>query len=119
MTEKNKRFKVDYDITVGNYCLHDDCKAKGVDGYIAYLSDEERANNLCDLLNEQDARIKYLERKLERERCATQKQHEKWSKQAEERIRELETENKELKEILTKIVFDGENVEIMNGGDVE
>ena len=36
MTE---RFTVDYDITVGNYCLHDDCEAKGVDGYIAYLSD--------------------------------------------------------------------------------
>ena len=56
MTEK-KRFKVDYDITVGNYCLHDECKSKGVDGYIAYLSDEERANNLCELLNEQHERL--------------------------------------------------------------
>ena len=64
MTE-NKRFKVDYDITVGNYCLHDECEAKGVDGYIAYLSDEERANNLCDLLNEQDAEIKRLEDELQ------------------------------------------------------
>lgn len=48
----DKRFTINYDITTGNYCLHDDMKAKGVDGYIAYLSDEERANNLCDLLNE-------------------------------------------------------------------
>ena len=56
MTE-NKRFKIDYDITVGNYCLHDECKAKGVAGYIAYLSDEERANNLCELLNEQHEKL--------------------------------------------------------------
>ena len=48
----DKRFTINYDITTGNYCLHDDMKAKGVDGYIAYLSDEERAYNLCDLLNE-------------------------------------------------------------------
>jgi hypothetical protein len=55
MTE---RFTVDYDITVGNYCLHDECEAKGVDGYIAYLSDEEQANLICDKLNEQDETIK-------------------------------------------------------------
>ena len=54
---ENKRFEVHYDITVGNYCLHDDCEAKGVDGYIAYLSDEERANNLCNLLNEQEEEL--------------------------------------------------------------
>lgn len=58
MTEK--RFTVDYDITVGNYCLHDKEKDTGVDGYITYLSSEERANNLCTLLNEQDAEIKRL-----------------------------------------------------------
>lgn len=54
---ENKRFKIDYDISAGNYCLHDECKAKGVAGYIAYLSDEERANNLCELLNEQHEKL--------------------------------------------------------------
>ena len=59
MTGK-ERFTVDYDITTGNYDIHDKKKSNGVDGYIAYLSDEERANNLCDLLNEQEKRINEL-----------------------------------------------------------
>ena len=48
MTE---RFTVNYDITTGSYCLHDNEEAKGVDGYIAFLESEERANHLCSLLN--------------------------------------------------------------------
>ena len=51
MTE---RFTVDYDITTGNYDIHDKNKSNGVDGYIAYLPHEEQANLICDLLNEQD-----------------------------------------------------------------
>ena len=61
---ENKRFKIDYDLTTGNYCLHDECKAKGVDGYVAYLSDEERANNLCNMLNEQEETINNLKKAL-------------------------------------------------------
>ena len=51
MTE---RFTVDYDITTGNYDIHDKKVGNGVDGYIAYLSDEEQANLICDKLNEQE-----------------------------------------------------------------
>ena len=83
---KKKRFKVDYDITVGNYCLHDECKEKGVDGYIAYLSDEERANNLCDLLNEQEERIQELENEL--------KDYSDANAELEQRIQEYERSKK-------------------------
>ena len=55
MTE---RFTVDYDITTGNYDIHDKKVGNGVDGYIAYLSDEEQANLICDKLNEQEETIK-------------------------------------------------------------
>ena len=55
MTE---RFTVDYDITTGNYDIHDKKAGNGVDGYIAYLSDEEQANLICDKLNEQEETIK-------------------------------------------------------------
>ena len=100
MTEK-KRFTVDYDITVGNYCLHDDCEAKGVDGYIAYLSDEGRANNLCDLLNEQEELIKRLKTIREEQTETILKQKRK--------IKELETRNKRqyerLKE-LTELMYE-------------
>lgn len=101
MTE-NKRFTVDYDITVGNYCLHDEYEAKGVDGYIAYLSDEERANNLCDLLNEQDNIIKELENYQEvlskdLSKCADNRIKK------QERINELESRNKRQYKRLKKI----------------
>ena len=48
--------------------------------------------------NELQQQIKYLERKIDRERRATQKQFDKWDKQAQERIKELETENEWLKQ---------------------
>lgn len=39
------------------------------------------------------SRIEYLERKIERERNATNKQYEKWEKEALEKINKLEKEN--------------------------
>ena len=59
MTE---RFTVDYDLTTGNYDIHDKKVGNGVDGYIAYLPHEEQANLICDLLNKQEKRIKELEK---------------------------------------------------------
>lgn len=93
MTEK--RFTVDYDITTGNYCLHDECKTKGVDGYIAYLSDEERANNLCNKLNGQLELIKRLKTIREEQTETILKQKRK--------IKELEERNKRQYDSLKKI----------------
>ena len=83
------------------------------DGIVDYQNNNEYNSfkDISDLLNEQDNRIEQLDAE------ATAKSDEIYV--LNERIKELETENKELKEVLTKIVFDGENVEIMNGGDVE
>jgi actin-related protein len=68
---------------------------------------------VVDLLNSQDSRIKYLERKIDRERNATQTQHEKWDKQATERIKELEKENDELKQQLkTKYIVNKQYEEL-------
>jgi uncharacterized protein YhaN len=51
--------------------------------------------------NEQlKARIGYLERKIQRERNSTQKQYEKWEKEAETKIKELSEENEQLKQAL-------------------
>ena len=44
------------------------------------------------------SRIEYLKRKIERERNATNKQYEKWEKEALEKINKLEKENEQLKE---------------------
>ena len=87
MTEK--RFTVDYDLTAGTYCLHDNEKAKGVDGYIAFMESEERANHLCDLLNEQHETIQQLKKGIEELK-------EIGDYQAN-RIYELQEENEQLK----------------------
>ena len=54
-----------------------------------FLCFEDDSECLVDKLNEQGKRIEHLKRKIERKRRATQKQHEKWDKQATERIKEL------------------------------
>jgi len=82
-------------------------------------------DNVCDLLNELDEDfddalhtiskiqeenqalqeeikdyndvLARLEEKLQRERTATQKQHQKWSKEAEQQIKELTEKNEKLK----------------------
>ena len=96
---ENKRFTVDYDITVGNYCLHDDCEAKGVDGYIAYLSDEERANNLCNKLNEQSELIKRL-KTIREEQTETILKQKRKMQELEERNKRQYNRLKELTELL-------------------
>ena len=98
MTE---RFTVDYDITTGNYDIHDKKVGNGVDGYIAYLSDEEQANLICDKLNEQEELIKRLKTIREEQTETILKQKRK--------IKELETRNKRqynrLKE-LTELMYE-------------
>lgn len=42
-------------------------------------------------------RVEYLERKIQKERNATTKQHLKWSDEAETKIKELEEENERLR----------------------
>lgn len=86
---ENKRFTVDYDITTGNYDIHDKKVGNGVDGYIAYLSDEKRANNLCNKLNGQSELIKRLKTIREEQTKTILKQKRK--------IKELEKENEKLK----------------------
>ena len=71
---------------------------------------------LLTVLNGQDARIKYLERKLERERCATKKQYDKWLDEAEKEIRKWKRKAKWYKEVLETY---GYNVIDRDGGDVE
>ena len=44
-------------------------------------------------IEQKQARIDYLERKIQRERTATNKQYEKWEKEALEKINKLEKEN--------------------------
>ena len=97
MTEK--RFTVDYDITTGNYCLHDECKTKGVDGYIAYLSDEERANNLCNKLNEQEELIKRL-KTIREEQTETILKQKRKMQELEERNKRQYNRLKELTELM-------------------
>lgn len=52
--------------------------------------------NVYDENEKLKSRIKYLERKIERERNATNKQYEKWEKEALEKINKLEKENTSL-----------------------
>ena len=98
MTE---RFTVDYDITTGNYDIHDKKVGNGVDGYIAYLSDEEQANLICDKLNEQEELIKRLKTIREEQTETILKEKRK--------IKELETRNNRqydrLKE-LTELMYE-------------
>ena len=82
MTE---RFTVDYDVTTGNYDIHDKNESDGVDGYIAYLSDEEQSYLICDKLNEQEETIQELKarnkRQYERLKELTELMYEKqWGK---------------------------------------
>ena len=96
MTE---RFTVDYDITTGNYDIHDKKVGNGVDGYIAYLSDEKRANNLCNKLNGQSELIKRLKTIREEQTKTILKQKRK-IKELEERNKRQYNRLKELTELL-------------------
>lgn len=82
-----------------------------------YWLSSEDCKDIVDLLNEFDcefkqlqeeneqlkARIGYLERKIQRERNSTQKQYEKWEKEAETKIKELSEENEQLKQTMQEV----------------
>ena len=70
---------------------------------IAY-ADHKSAFTICELLNEfykenelLHLRNNRLEEKIQRERRASAKQHLKWSKEAETKIKKLSEENEQLK----------------------
>ena len=98
MTE---RFTVDYDITSGNYDIHDKKVGNGVDGYIAYLSDEKRANNLCNKLNEQEELIKRL-KTIREEQTETILKQKRKMQELEERNKRQYNRLKEITDLMSK-----------------
>lgn len=58
------------------------------------------------LLNKLHSRNKRLEEKIQRERASFTKTHERWSKEAETKIKELSEENEELKKVLGAILLE-------------
>lgn len=64
--------------------------------------------NVYDENEKLKSRINYLERKIERERNATNKQYEKWEKEALEKINKLEKENEQLKNKIDVLEDDNE-----------
>lgn len=98
MTE---RFTVDYDITTGNYDIHDKKVGNGVDGYIAYLSDEKRANNLCNKLNEQEELIKRL-KTIREEQTETILKQKRKMQELEERNKRQYNRLKEITDLMSK-----------------
>ena len=54
-------------------------------------------SDVCELLNVLHSRNKRLEYKIQRERTSFTKIHEKWSREAENKIKELSNENEQLK----------------------
>lgn len=64
----------------------------------------EFLNKLNDENEQLKKRVEYLERKIQRERNATTKQHLKWSDEAETKIKELEEENEQLKQQMQTIL---------------
>ena len=98
MTEK--RFTIE--ILDENNWLIEDTKTgldyNPIDGTTRVLKGlVDLVNNLYKENEQLKSRVEYLERKIQRERRASTKQHLKWSKEAEEQIQILAEENEELK----------------------
>lgn len=76
-----------------------------VDG-VDYIKDESNGfclicdELMCSLLNKLHSRNKRLEEKIQRERTSFMKTHERWSKEAENKIKELAEDNEKLKKEL-------------------
>ena len=68
--------------------------------YAHWINDDDKIIDLLNALHEENvklqARNKYLERKIQRERNSYQKQHEKWEN-------EIQKENEQLKEALIEL----------------
>ena len=69
------------------------------------------SNDLMDLLNELHSRNKRLEYKIQRERNSFTKTHERWSKEAETKIKELSEENEHIKHTI-KTMIETERTEL-------
>lgn len=107
MTEK-KRFEFEFDMNISDnlmdkeYDMHEGDEAFEFLDLINNLNKENeqlktQLTSILKLNEKLRSRIKYLERKIERERNATNKQYEKWEKEALEKINKLEKENEQLK----------------------
>ena len=96
MTEK--RFQIihlgnPYDFVVKDYATNKT--------YGTLQGDDKSLTELLIELHEENevlkARITYLERKIQRERASVMKQHEKWDKEAQDKINHLHEENTRLR----------------------
>ena len=70
------------------------------DKCISHFEDVSHRDDIVKLLNELHSQNKRLEEKIQRERRVSAKQHLKWSKEAENKIKELSKENEQLKKEL-------------------
>ena len=88
----------------GNPVVYDDGKRLNekeiVELMIEYMEENTQLHKeIIDLkvyIEQLNSRIEHLKVKMDRERNATTKQHMKWDKEAQEKINELEKENKAL-----------------------
>ena len=62
-----------------------------------------RNDEVVELLNELHSRNKRLEKKIQRERTSFRKTHERWGKEAEDKIKELSEENERLRRCINEI----------------
>jgi len=61
-------------------------------------------SDVCGLLNVLHSRNKRLEEKIQRERTSFTKTHERWSKEAETKIKELSEENEHIKQTIKNMM---------------
>ena len=67
------------------------------------LTDDKRIKELYDENKHLQQRNKRLEEKIQRERVSFTKTHERWSKEAEDKIKELSEENERLRRCINEI----------------
>lgn len=80
-----------------------------------YTKDSENAKKICGLLNGLQQRNKRFEEKIQRERTSFRKTHERWSKEAENKIKELSEENEQCKMMIATL----RNIILENGINIE
>ena len=107
-------------VTVNNKVLS---KSEIVDLLVEYMEENnELHHEITDYkvrIEQKQARIDYLEMKLQRERNATTMQYEKWEKEAVEKITKLQEENEQLKSEIVRLRGAMQEYEEQIKGDVE
>lgn len=95
MTAKRFELMANDEVIIDNCSIADD-GSKQTYWAVEYV----QRVKLVELLNELHSQNKRLEEKIQRERRVSAKQHLKWSKEAENKIKELSKENEQLKKEL-------------------